>query len=117
MAGSFHYGEKEMRRRSRSLFKDPILWFYWFLSGYSEDASRAIIIVTFIWFGFAFLFSLQNQQSSSTLLSSFSSDLFHSLQLMTLQIKPTTILESIEAIIGPLQIGLMALAVRRRLNR
>ncbi len=41
VAGFFHYGEKEMRRRSRSIMRDPLVWLYWILSGYSELPGRA----------------------------------------------------------------------------
>lgn len=112
----FHYGEKEMRRRSRKFWNDPILWLYWLFSGYSELATRAFLWILLIWIGFAYYYSLTNISLPPT--QNIIESLHLSLQVMTLQAeKSDSIAQTIQGLLGPLQIALFALAVRRRLNR
>jgi hypothetical protein len=116
LAGFFHYGEKEMRRKGRGFWKDPLLWLYWLFSGYSELAARSFLWVLIIWLGFAAYYSFTNPALlwPTNILDSLN----RSLQVMTLQAdKSGSLAQTIQGIWGPFQIALLALAVRRRLNR
>jgi len=132
-AGDFHYGEKEMRRRNprAPLMHRFFLNLYRILSGYGERYLRplgwvfGLLIVCTI--GYMFLgiapkdgapFGIANTECW------FKVGLY-SLQVMTLQ-RPTelqpigvwsTAIKTFQSIVGPIILGLFALALRQRLKR
>jgi uncharacterized protein YjbI with pentapeptide repeats len=117
IAGHFHFGEKEMRRRSRPFVRDPVLWFYWAFSGYGEDADRAFRWLVALWLGFGICF-LAFESKAPTFLGAVAESLTRSLRAMTLRAPAdSTLLESLAGILGPIQVALFVLAVRRRMNR
>ena len=130
-AGDFHYGEKEMRRRNldTSAGLRAILYLYWLLSGYGERVLRPLgwtiglllyCAVVYIWAG------LSPAGSDTTLTASNFSEAFrYSFEVMFL-LKPDDLspqtpvsqwLRAIESVLGPVFIGLFALALRQRLKR
>lgn len=123
-AGDFHYSEMEMKRRE---YKGLIRYlcpefFYWLASGYGTGYIRAFLMLVALAFGFGWLYL-------STSPDSFALDYWKavrfSIQVITLQ-RPQTPeafgdtgqwFQLAEAILGPLQIALFALALRMRLKR
>lgn len=108
----------------------PILhWLYYLASGYGEQVGRAALVLTGIWVFFGMMFVITGhikiaepvrlKENAKTLIAA----LTYSLQVMTLQRpdKPqgvlTPFLASVEAIVGPVQAALLALAIRRRFMR
>lgn len=119
MAGFFHYGEKEMRRKARSFFSDPALWLYWMFSGYGESATKAFVWILVIWVGFAFYYSAFTINSvTAFFLSRIIPGLNYSLQVMTFQ-NPSgsSFAETIQSILSPILVALFVLALRRRMSR
>lgn len=140
-AGNFHYGEMEMRRLS-SKSKFSIYLFYKILSDYGESPKRAFNVFTFV-FTILVLFHLnqgfyvdsshvQYKLDLSQRATSFPSfnDIASSIKLtfghLTLRILNTirpfdsftnSIVWTFESIFGPLQIGLIALSIRRKVRR
>ncbi len=132
-AGDFHYGEKEMRRRNP---RTPVtlclfLALYRMFSGYGERYLRPLI-----WAGVLLLVSticylvlgLSPREGESTLALTNQWDWLraahYSFRVMTL-LRPTDLVplgyaklvNTIQTILGPLFLGLFALAVRQRLRR
>ena len=123
-AGDFHYGEKEMRRRNQ---ETPIairvfLTLYWLVSGYGERFLRPLVGA-----GLLFVFSTLGYLQCAKLESiniSWGEAVIYSLQVMTF-LKPQITLYGLaakaiytaESLLGPLFLGLFALAVRQRLKR
>jgi hypothetical protein len=121
-------------------------WWYWVSSGYGEIWRRALLVLLGIWFLFAMLYfsplssfsrekkrtesepaaQTENQPSAppKTESLSFGESLLYSLNIITLQ-KPepapagllTRGFVTLEAILGPLQAALLALAIRRKFMR
>ena len=122
-AGDFHYGELEMKRRQNGFPNRWISWefVYWMLSGYGVGHVRALFILLGLVFGFAGLY----YSTSPAAFGNFSEALRYSLSVAALQRPemPKTFsdlqkwLHIGEAILGPIQIGLFALALRMRLKR
>lgn len=119
MAGFFHYGEKEMRRKARSFFSDPALWLYWIFSGYGESATKAFLWLLLIWVGFALYYAAFSITSVATsFLNRILHSLNYSLQVMTFQkLLGSSFAETIQSILGPIIIALFVLALRRRMSR
>ena len=123
-ASDFHYGEKEIRRRNpgtpgRSRL---LLNLYCLVSGYGERFGRPLI-----WAGMLFVASTIGYLLCGKLEAtdiSLGKAALHSLQVMTF-LRPQPILSglaakalyTIESLLGPLFLGLFALAVRQRLKR
>jgi len=132
-AGDFHYGEKEMRRRNPEtpFILRFLLTFYWLFSGYGERYLRPLI-----WAGLLLAAStigylalgLSSKGGESTLALTNGWDwlraAFYSFRVMTF-LKPddlipigcSKVVNTIESLLGPLLLGLFALAVRQRLKR
>jgi len=132
-AGDFHYGEKEMRRKNP---ETPWgLWFalslYWLVSGYGERWVRpllwlvgllAISTLGYLWFG------LSPKSAGGGATCGAGPDLWttieYSVRVMTL-LKPdnlapegwSRLVNLVQSLLGPVLIGLFALALRQRLRR
>ena len=130
-ASDFHYGEKEMRRANKK--GSPrglrlLLTLYWLLSGYGERWVRPLMwaavvfgVTTFNYWWWDFLQS----RGSAPGPPEWWEFCLYSLQVMLLM-KPSQltvigcggrIIYILQSILGPLILGLFALAVRQRLKR
>jgi uncharacterized protein YjbI with pentapeptide repeats len=133
-AGDFHYGEKEIRRKSSEtgLLLKLFLWIYWLLSGYGERYLRpliwaAILLIVstalYLWLGLLPKVGA-DMLGNKLQLEDWRRALFYSLRVMTL-LKPDDFVPSepaqwvnfVQGIFGPLLFGLFALALRQRLKR
>jgi len=134
-AGHFHYGEKEMRRRNPEA---PfglrfLLTLYWLVSGYGERCWRPLFWIVALWaistFGYLKWGLLEENEFGQPLFLTswwdWLSAIIYSFRV-TMLLKPTnfmpvdplgTAINTIQSIIGPILIGLFALAVRQRLKR
>jgi len=142
-ASKFRYWAMDARRREKkgffSIFR--LHWFYWAVSGYGERSLRAFIFLIGIWLLFAFLYTqvgflrwepkissaedvmTAKTDETGTPLRPLNAALY-SLGVITLQKpdpKPATFtsqtLIAIETFLGPLQVALLALAIRRQFMR
>jgi Pentapeptide repeats (9 copies) len=141
-ASRFRYAALRLRRpRGWGIW--DVHWWYWALSGYGERAGRALAVLLTIWVVFAGLYTLprvgfqrwevrptsekeavEAQPDSRGTPLRFRRALTYSLEVMSFQ-KPLPapaspaahILVVLEAILGPLQGALFALAVRRKVSR
>jgi hypothetical protein len=136
-AGDFHYGERDMWRKNPETPRGfrVILTLYWLLSGYGEQLMRPLF-----WFGVLLLASVLGYFclgispkgcAGAALTWTSGWDLFqaalYSLRVMTL-LKPddliiggwpgwATLIAMVQSLLGPVLIGLFALALRQRLRR
>lgn len=115
--------------KSKPMGAQILHWVYYLASGYGEQVGRATLVLALIWLFFAMMFVITGhikiaeparlKEYAKTLVAA----LTYSLQVMTLQRpdKPqgvlTPFLASVEAIVGPVQAALLALAIRRRFMR
>lgn len=137
-AGDFYYGEMELRRKARRRGRDLGRWlrrffsphtFYWLAGGYGERPLRAVLFFGFLVALFGWLF---HQQSFLRVLEGqvvespgWAACLGHSLRALTLQanfyLQPYSEwahrLTLLARFVGPLQIVLIAVTLRRRLRR
>lgn len=132
-AGDFHYGEKEMRRRNpetRRLLRS-LLTLYWLFSGYGERYMRPLIwaggLLAVSATGYLLLGLSPKDQEAILDVTNWWDWLkpsFYSLRVMTL-LRPddlvpigfAKIVHAMQSLLGPLFLGLFALAVRQRLKR
>ncbi|MBI2174243.1 MAG: pentapeptide repeat-containing protein [Candidatus Omnitrophica bacterium] len=132
-AGDFHYGEKEMRRQNPEtpVVLRFLLTLYWLFSGYGERYIRPLI-----WAGVLLMLStfsylvlgLKPKDGGTMLVLTSVWDWLraahYSLRVMTL-LRPedliaigfAKVVNTIASLVGPLFLGLFALAVRQRLKR
>jgi uncharacterized protein YjbI with pentapeptide repeats len=132
-AGDFHYGEKEMRRQNPETPSGLrfFLTLYWLFSGYGERYSRPIL-----WAGFLFVLStigylwwgLHPKAGGPSLawinVWDWLRAAHYSFRVMTL-LKPddwvplryAQVINTIQTLLGPVFLGLFALALRQRLKR
>jgi len=131
-ANEFHYWSMEAQRKDRFYGFVPwrLSWWYWLLSGYNERPLRALCLLGVICLGFALLYMQmgllpEEGSSDSNSWTSLRQALLYSLGVITRQkVAPT--LDSLgsemewtqffvilEGILGPLQLGLLALSLRR----
>ena len=131
-AGDFHYGEKEMQRRNPATPRSLkfFLWLYWGVSGYGERFLRplgwALVLlimatVAYLWLG------LVPKGGGAPLQWANSKDwgltIDYGLRVMTL-LRPDDLVpvgyaryvHTLQNLLGPLFLGLFALAVRQRLK-
>jgi hypothetical protein len=112
-------------RFSKSFWKDRRLldWLYWASSGYGERISRAFMVLVIIWVVFAGAYAkvVRDKKTGAPLRWRAPT---YSLGVMMLQKPeppPSTILGQslvlLETVLGPVQAGLLALAIRRRFMR
>lgn len=122
-ASDFYYGEMEMRLRTREtpIADRAILALYWLLSGYGLRASRSALALAVTLAVFSVLFASFGFVDETSL----SSGLLHSARSVALlpqgdEIELTElgqILQIVLRVIGPVLIGLTALALRSRIKR
>ncbi len=133
LANEFHYWLMQAQRRENpgSGFAPwRLIWWYWALSGYGERLTRAAAWLIGILIGFALLYMLvgpvgvQRGSLGSVVMAAWAS-IMYSLGVMTrvandipnsasVWVKSFIILEGV---VGPFQIALCALALRRRFMR
>ena len=132
-AGDFHYGEKEMQRRNPETSRGfrVLLALYWLSSGYGERYLRPLIgvgvLLAVCTFDYLTL-GLSPDKGVSTLSLTNVWDWLqathYSFRVMTF-LRPTDfvpvgyakVVHTIQSLLGPIFIGLFALAVRQRLKR
>lgn len=122
-AGDFHYGEMEMKRCEYRWPRRVLCleFLYWFLSGYGTRPLRAFVVLILMALTFSWGYWVTNGEA----FSDFAEALRFSMQVMTLQrpSDPESLEEAaqwirvFQAIVGPIQIALFALALRMRLKR
>jgi hypothetical protein len=132
-AGDFHYGEKQVRRKSSEtgVLLKLFLKVYWLLSGYGERYLRPLIWAAILLVASTFLYlklGLSPKGSPTPLDLGKIGDWFraahYSFRVMTL-LKPEDLVASesaqwvntVQSIFGPVLFGLFALALRQRLKR
>jgi hypothetical protein len=135
-ASGFNYWAMDAQRkgkRSSALAPWRLIWWYWVLSGYGERTWRSAIWLVGILIGFAVLYMLPfvgsevqvQELSLPGVWEAFPEAVVYSLGVMSRQagrlaISDPTLLRAlvfIEGILGPLQVALFALALRRRFMR
>jgi uncharacterized protein YjbI with pentapeptide repeats len=132
-ANEFHYWSMEAQRKEAagSNFAPwRLIWWYWALSGYGERQIRAGMWLLGILVGFAALYIWKGPvgieaYSLATILEAAPEALVYSLGVMTrlandIPTSASTLVRSliiIEGVLGPLQIGLFLLALRRKFMR
>ena len=132
-AGDFHYGEKEMRRRNPDTSRGLWCWLtmYLLVSGYGERWVRPLLWAAGLLVVCAALYlflGLQPKNGGAALTCSSAWDwlrsAFYSFRVMTL-LRPddlgplgyAKLVHAVESLLGPLLLGLFALAVRQKLKR
>ena len=137
-AGDFYYAEMELRRRGASWFQKLLLWLYWLCCGYGEKPLRAISVFFCIWLFMGALLT-RTQFTFDTSASwrdgnclktgcypSFKEALGQSARALTLQQRSGFMqpfspwahrLQLTANALGPVQLALFALAMRRRFRR
>ena len=132
-AGEFHYWSMEALREKSWKRLGLIGSLYWALSGYGERPKRAFFVLVGLWMSFAILYMIVGHYSLRVFpidsfwqtLESFGQSLVYSLAALA-RLSPVPVPEkpglfqfavTIEGILGPLQIALLALAIRRKVMR
>ena len=88
------------------------------MSGYGECATRAFIWLLAIWFVFAVYYTISSTSADSSWIHGVLEGLHISLRTMILQGDiGRSFPQTVQTILGPLQIALFGLALRRRMNR
>jgi hypothetical protein len=145
-ASMFRYAALDALRRAswRGFAPWQVKWWYWAVSGFGERVGRALLILALIWIGFAVIyvavptvgFMRWESKPASEIEAARSipdeagtpltwpRTLTYSLEVMALQ-KPSPqpaspiarIAVALEAVLGPVQAALLALAIRRKVSR
>ena len=138
-ASIFRYFSMDVLRREDPSFRAVLSldWWYWFASGYGELAGRALLILLLLIFLFGCAYLIVGFSRSTDKIRSaptadvtgapirpVSAAFLYSSEVLTLQKpepKPLTasarILVTLETILGPTQLALLALAIRRKFMR
>ena len=131
-ASGFNYWAMDAQRKEKwasSFAPWRLIWWYWALSGYGERTWRSAIWLVEIMVGFALLYLLvgrvQGLPDALGYMQGLPEAVVYSLGVMSRQAEKlpseaSTLLKSlvfIEGILGPLQVALFALALRRRFMR
>jgi len=139
-AGDFHYGEMEMTlKQQRKEWSEESKWWpkckkgfawfltrsYKFLSGYGEKAERAIVISLAILLACMLFYFLGDIYGNKPMdpWSAFWDSLISSMGYMTFRLsQPPSAwwampVMAVQALFGPIQLALVALALRRRFRR
>lgn len=109
-------------RNSPSRRVGPLHWLYWLLSGYGERIMRALLVLIGIWAMFGFIYAVVLRDDYDKALGW--RGLPYSAAVITLQRPQPSpspgvqqALVTLETILGPLQVALLALAIRRKFMR
>lgn len=130
-ANKFHYWSMEALRKANLARRfNPITFFHWALSGYGNRPFRALIMLSGMYLAFAAVFylwvgSAQGSDCNFVAFDHFWQALGYSLGAMTLQLQDSlecatreaAIVAYVAGVLGPVQIALLTLAVRRRFMR
>jgi uncharacterized protein YjbI with pentapeptide repeats len=133
--GDFHYGEKEIQRRNPAtpLSLKVFLWLYWLVSGYGERFLRPLLWAVGFWAlaTVGYLLSSLSPAKEAAVPALAIADpatwghaVLYSLQVMLFFRPPDFVLSTVlaktmytlQSLLGPLVLGLFALAVRQRLR-
>ena len=139
-AGDFHYGEKEMRRKNpdTALGLRLFLTLYWLFSGYGERYLRPLLwagvlfvgaTIGYMWYGLCPpaggpKLACDGPKLALTSVWGWLQGAYYSFRVMTL-LKPVDlvpvgcahVINTFQTLLGPLFLGLFALALRQRLKR
>ena len=130
-AGDFHYGEKQMRSKNplTPLNRRVPLWLYWLVSGYGERCFRPLLGVVALMMICAVMYCYLGLQLNDSGPRKRCSDFYectnYSFRVMshlkTDYWRPpkggAMYVNTVQSILGPILIGLFALALRQRLKR
>jgi uncharacterized protein YjbI with pentapeptide repeats len=128
LANEFHYWSMEALRKQSWRSLGLVRTLYWALSGYGVRAARAFWVLVGIWAAFATLYVLVGPSEFKDFGQGISylwqAAVYSLLALVRLNPEPTPeepglfqFLVGLEGILGPLQIALLALAIRRKVMR
>ena len=125
LANEFHYWSMDALRQEGWRSFGPIRTLYWALSGYGVRAARAFGVLVAIWAVFTIFYLLVPSSPFSGLsVSDFGEAIIYSLgAIARLNPEPKPdpgwfqFLVTVEGLVGPLQIGLLLLAIRRQVMR
>jgi uncharacterized protein YjbI with pentapeptide repeats len=133
LANEFHYWSMDASRKQPGRSQGPIETLYWALSGYGVKAGRALGLLLTIAVVFAVLYLIEGHSSLRVhpeeqivqTLADAGRALMYSLGVMARlrpepipeAMGPFQILVTVEGILGPLQIALFVLALRRKVMR
>jgi uncharacterized protein YjbI with pentapeptide repeats len=128
-ANKFHYWSMELLRKESWRRLGLIGTLYWALSGYGERPRRAFLVLVGMWALFAFLYAKVagaiehvGQAALYSLATMVRLNNVPAMSEVTTLLQPSEpglfqVLVTAEGILGPLQIALLALAVRRQVMR
>jgi hypothetical protein len=121
-ADDFYFGEMEMRRRSTQSSRAErfLIWMYWFSAGYGLRPWRPLALLSLLWVLGAYLFRHLGLEGSPDLHTGFLASAQSILPGISVNAKLTqagNVLDLTLAVLGPILIGLMLLAVRNRIKR
>jgi uncharacterized protein YjbI with pentapeptide repeats len=128
-ANKFHYWSMELLRKESWRRLGLIGTLYWALSGYGERPRRAFLVLVGMWALFAFLYAMVagaiehvGQAALYSLATMVRLTNVPAMAEVTTLLQPSQpglfqVLVTAEGILGPLQIALLALAVRRQVMR
>jgi hypothetical protein len=126
LANGFYYWSMDALRKAGWRRLGLIRTMYWALSGYGVRAARAFLVLLGIWAAFTILYILvPSSPFSGFSVSDFEKAIVYSLGAMArLNPEPRPdepglfqFLVTVEGLLGPLQIALLALAIRRKVMR
>jgi uncharacterized protein YjbI with pentapeptide repeats len=128
-ANKFHYWSMELLRKESWRRLGLIGTLYWALSGYGERPRRAFLVLVGMWALFAFLYGMVagaiehvEQAALYSLATMVRLTNIPAMAEVTTLLQPSEpglfqVLVTAEGILGPLQIALLALAIRRQVMR
>jgi hypothetical protein len=125
LANEFHFWSMDTLRKENRRRFGLIRTMYWLLSGYGVRARQAFLMLLGIWAAFTILYILiPSSPFSGFSLSDFGKAIVYSLGAMARlnpEPKPDPgwfqFLVTVEGLVGPLQIALLLLAIRRQVMR
>jgi hypothetical protein len=128
LANEFHYWSMDALRKENWRRFGLIRTMYWALSGYGVRAARAFLALVVIWAAFATFYVLVNPSEfkdfGQGLVYLWQAGVYSLLAMARLNPEPRPdepglfqFLVGLEGILGPLQIALLALAIRRKVMR
>jgi len=128
LANEFYYWSKDALRKEGWRRLGLIRTMYWALSGYGVRARRAFLVLLAMWAAFTILYGLVDppefERFGQGISYVWQSAVYSLLALARLNPEPRPelpglfqFLAGLEGILGPLQIGLLLLAIRRQVMR